>query len=603
MNIQRRKSIMSVAILLSLIGLVFANNIAQASHVPPVLVQGNPTCEQLAPGTIELRVEPVADGTYGDGTLSVTIDVRDTAQGPVFDFTANIGVEAVFVKGGPNGNLYAYTPEITADTDLHAPVNPANNQYFGLSHLLFCYDVEPPTNTPTATNTPTDTATFTSTNTPTNTSTDTPTNTPTDTPTATATDTPTITPTNTPANGFLEICKESDQTAPLTGNFTFTVAGQTYTIPAGTCSPPIELPAGQVTIVEEEKTGTELVGIRTVPVDRLVSSDLTTRTAVVTIVPGDVSTETIVFFRNRNAGTEEIGYLKICKIAGTGVTIGTPFMFQVDNQAYIVPAGYCILNGTFLVGSEVTVHEVVPTGYQLTSISVDPSGRLVSLDLINGSVTVTIGTGVTVTNFTNQALPTNTPTITPTSTVTNTPTDTPTNTPTDTPTNTPTNTATSTPTDTPTNTPTNTPTMTPTFTPSNTPTNTVTPTPISFQGCTPGYWRQSQHLDSWVSTGFVPNQTLESVFNVPDSFGLDNSTLRQALSFGGGSGTTGGARILLRAAVASLLNSAHPNVSYPRTTAEVIADVNATLASNNRSTMLTLASELDADNNLGCPLN
>ena len=465
------------------------------------------------------------------------------------------------------------------------------------------------TNTPTSTptNTQTATATNTPTDTPTNTPTDTPTSTPTDTatstPTATATSTPTSTATNTPGLGFLEICKESDQTAPLTGDFTFTVAGQTYTIPAGTCSTPIQLPAGQVSIVEEEKTGTELVGIRTVPVDRLVSSDLTTRTAVVTIVPGDVSTETIVFFRNKNVGTEEVGYLKICKIAGTGVTIGTPFIFHVDNQVYVVPAGYCVLNGTFLVGTEVTVQEVVPTGYQLTSITVDPSGRLVSLDLINGSVTVMIGTGVTVTTFTNQAVPTITPSMTPTSTVTSTPTDTPTITPTSTSTNTPTNTPTNTATSTPTNTPTNTPTITPTFTLTNTPTNTATPTPIPFQGCTPGYWRQSQHLDSWTATGFSPNQTLESVFDVPDSLGLDNRTLRQALSFTGGSGTAGGARILFRAAVSALLNSAHPDVNYPRTTAEVIADVNAALASGNRSTMLALAAELDADNNLGCPLN
>ena len=605
MNASRRKSAIAVAIILSLMGLFFASNLAQAAHVTPTFVQGNPTCAQLAPGTTEFRIEPVADDTYTDGTLTVTIDVRDTASGQVFDFTANLGIDAVFVKGGPGGNLYLYDPEVTADTDLHAPVNPANNTYFGISHILFCYDVEPPTNTPTdtatftatntATDTPTNTPTDTPTNTPTNTPTDTPTNTPTDTPTNTPTDTPTNTPTNTatntptntPALGFLEICKESDQTAPLTGNFTFEVAGQTYTIPAGTCSPPIQLPAGQVTIVEQEKIGTELVGIRTVPVERLVSSDLTTRTAVVTIVPGDVSTETIVFFRNKNVGTEEIGYLKICKIAGTGVTIGTPFMFHVDNQAYIVPAGYCILDGTFLVGTQVTVHEVVPTGYLLTGITVDPSGRLVSLDLINGSVTVLIGTGITVTNFTNQAVPTITPSMTPTSTVTNTPTDTPTNTPTDTPTNTPTNT----------------PTITPTFTLTNTPTNTATPTPIPFQGCTPGYWRQSQHLDSWVATGFAPNQTLESVFDVPDTFGLDNRTLRSALSFTGGSGTTGGARILLRAAVAALLNSAHPDVNYPRATADVIADVNAALASGNRATMLALAQELDADNNLGCPLN
>jgi hypothetical protein len=93
------------------------------------------------------------------------------------------------------------------------------------------------------------------------------------------------------------------------------------------------------------------------------------------------------------------------------------------------------------------------------------------------------------------------------------------------------------------------------------------------------------------------------VFNVPDSLGLDNATLRQALSFKGGRGTTGAARILFRAAVAALLDSAHPGIDYPRSTADVIADVNAALASLDRNTMLDLAAELDADNNLGCPLN
>ncbi len=104
-------------------------------------------------------------------------------------------------------------------------------------------------------------------------------------------------------------------------------------------------------------------------------------------------------------------------------------------------------------------------------------------------------------------------------------------------------------------------------------------------------------------TGYAQNQTLESVFDVPDTLGLDNNTLLDALNYGGGSGVTGGARILLRAAVAALLNAAHPDIDYPRTTAEIIADVNAALASGSRSTMLELASELDADNNLGCPIN
>jgi len=90
---------------------------------------------------------------------------------------------------------------------------------------------------------------------------------------------------------------------------------------------------------------------------------------------------------------------------------------------------------------------------------------------------------------------------------------------------------------------------------------------------------------------------------VPDGLGYDNTTLVAALSFGGGSGVAGGARNLLRAAVAALLNSTSPNVDYTMTTAEVINAVNAALASGDRDTMLKLAGELDADNNLGCPLN
>src|SRR5215211_2179447 len=47
---------------------------APAASVTPVERPGNPSCPA---GTIELKVEPVADGTFTDGTLTVTIDVRD----------------------------------------------------------------------------------------------------------------------------------------------------------------------------------------------------------------------------------------------------------------------------------------------------------------------------------------------------------------------------------------------------------------------------------------------------------------------------------------------------------------------------------------------
>ena len=108
-------------------------NAGQDSSPSTVELGDNATCGDLAPEGatwIELKVDPVEDGTFTDGTLTVTIDVRDTDDGPVFYWTSNIGVDAVFVKGGPGGLLYVYDPpaESTGDTGLHAPVNPQQRQ-------------------------------------------------------------------------------------------------------------------------------------------------------------------------------------------------------------------------------------------------------------------------------------------------------------------------------------------------------------------------------------------------------------------------------------------------------------------------------------------
>ncbi|MFL6263628.1 MAG: DUF3344 domain-containing protein [Thermoanaerobaculia bacterium] len=122
------------------------------------------------------------------------------------------------------------------------------------------------------------------------------------------------------------------------------------------------------------------------------------------------------------------------------------------------------------------------------------------------------------------------------------------------------------------------------------------------QGCTPGYWKN--HTGSWAGTGYSPGQSTASIFSAASAFpSLAGKTLLQSLQGGGGSGTLGAATILLRAAVAALLNAASSGVDYPLTQAQVISQVNPALASNNRDTMLSLASALDGDNNLGCPLH
>lgn len=119
------------------------------------------------------------------------------------------------------------------------------------------------------------------------------------------------------------------------------------------------------------------------------------------------------------------------------------------------------------------------------------------------------------------------------------------------------------------------------------------------EGCTPGYWKN--HLDAWGGTGYSPNQLVSTVFTGANS-AQASKTLLQALNFGGGPGVDGAEKILLRAAVASLLNAAHSGVDFSMTTAQVINQVNAALATDDRATILALATTLDAANNADCPL-
>ncbi|MEN8136522.1 MAG: hypothetical protein ABFS18_13455 [Thermodesulfobacteriota bacterium] len=65
-------------------------------------------------------------------------------------------------------------------------------------------------------------------------------------------------------------------------------------------------------------------------------------------------------------------------------------------------------------------------------------------------------------------------------------------------------------------------------------------------GCTPGYWKQSQHYDDWV--GYSPDDLVYDVFECGPVGGM---TLLTALKTGGG-----GEYSLTRHAVASLLNAA-----------------------------------------------
>jgi hypothetical protein len=116
------------------------------------------------------------------------------------------------------------------------------------------------------------------------------------------------------------------------------------------------------------------------------------------------------------------------------------------------------------------------------------------------------------------------------------------------------------------------------------------PPPGGGQGCTPGYWKQSQHFDSWTAP-YTPSTQFSAVFE--NAF--PGKTLLQVLAQGGG-----GLNALGRHTVAALLNSASAGVDYDETTAGVISAFNAAFPGGDYE---TLKNRLEGFNEQGCPLN
>jgi hypothetical protein len=111
------------------------------------------------------------------------------------------------------------------------------------------------------------------------------------------------------------------------------------------------------------------------------------------------------------------------------------------------------------------------------------------------------------------------------------------------------------------------------------------------EGCTPGYWKQEQHFDSWTAP-YTPGTQFSAVFE--DAF--PGETLLDVLELGGR-----GLNALGRMTVAALLNAASPDVDYDvATPAEVIAAFNAVFPGGDYE---TLKNTFDASNNAGCPID
>lgn len=121
------------------------------------------------------------------------------------------------------------------------------------------------------------------------------------------------------------------------------------------------------------------------------------------------------------------------------------------------------------------------------------------------------------------------------------------------------------------------------------------------EGCTPGYWKQAQHFGSWTAP-YTPDTNLRDIFVTSPVELVPDDTLLEALNYGGGPGVTGATQILLRAAVAALLNASSPDVSFPVSVGHVVDTTISRIETQYRPTILTRAAYFDSINNLGCPL-
>jgi hypothetical protein len=106
------------------------------------------------------------------------------------------------------------------------------------------------------------------------------------------------------------------------------------------------------------------------------------------------------------ASTEQ-GILKVCKVAGPGIAVGTPFTYTAGgSNPFTVPAGpapggTCVIGPSFPVGATVNVIETIPPNVAVSTIAVAPPVNLVSANPATGTASVHIGGGVTEVTYTN----------------------------------------------------------------------------------------------------------------------------------------------------------------------------------------------------------
>jgi hypothetical protein len=118
--------------------------LTQPAHATLVL----PECCDDCP--IQFKIEDPQEDTYF-GVFTIT-DIRDTDDGPVFDWTSTVPICGIGVKGGPvEPNFYCFLEgggELPMEGfGYHSPINLSNphETYYGLSNITVCAVPEPAT--------------------------------------------------------------------------------------------------------------------------------------------------------------------------------------------------------------------------------------------------------------------------------------------------------------------------------------------------------------------------------------------------------------------------------------------------------------------------
>lgn len=139
------------------------------ASVPAIFVSGNPSCASLNANNDDFptitsdfgfKVNVATSTNGGTGTFPLQNGALDqngfqlelTGGAPtdtsntittnvsgntLTSWSSTLSIDAVIVKGGPDANVYVYSPEAFSDTNLTTPGGA-----FGVSHIEFCYDYE-----------------------------------------------------------------------------------------------------------------------------------------------------------------------------------------------------------------------------------------------------------------------------------------------------------------------------------------------------------------------------------------------------------------------------------------------------------------------------